>query len=136
MIKRILYGSLLLALLLGGIGYCFYQAENGSIQYQSPAYRLSATELVAAFQQDEQAASRQYSGKLLEVRGAINLLNPENGFIYLGAPTASSSVSCTMDSTQIHKAVLLKAGDTVTIKGICTGFLIDVQLNRAEFLSK
>jgi len=133
-IKRILYGWIILFIILGAIGYFLYQLKTGTVEHQQPAYQLTATELLAAYQEDEQKANEQFLGKLIEVRGAINLLNQEDGFIYLGEPTAAATISCTLDSSLKSSIRLLKAGDTVSIKGFCTGYLIDVQINRAQLL--
>lgn len=134
MIKRIVYGWIILFLILGAIGYFLYQLKTGTVEHQQPAYKLTTTELLTAYQEDEQKANEKYLGKLIEVRGAINLLNQEDGFIYLGEPTAAATISCTLDSSLKSPIRLLKAGDTVSIKGICTGYLIDVQINRAQLL--
>lgn len=134
MIKRLLYGWIILFLVLGAIGYVFYQQSVPAVDNQEPDFRVAAVDLVIAFQVDEQAANQRYLGKLLEVRGAVNLFNAEQGVVYLGEPTAAASVSCAMDQKDALLGFPLSAGDSISVKGICTGYLMDVQLNRASIV--
>ncbi|MBL7768608.1 MAG: hypothetical protein JNK20_06530 [Flavipsychrobacter sp.] len=134
MIKPLLYGLLVLLLGIAIVGHYLYQKEPARAEGQDAAFRLTAAELLEAFQQNEAAANDNYLGKWLEIRGVINLLNPEEGMVYLGEPAAAISVSCLLDSVLKSSPALLKVGDTVSIKGFCSGYLMDVQLTRAQVL--
>ena len=135
-IKTILYGIALLLLVVGLTGYFLYQKKPARADQQSAAYRMTATELLHAFQQNEQAANSRYLGKWLEVDGVVNLANGEDGVFYLGEPVAASSVSCLLDSSYKKQALSIKAGDTISVKGYCSGYLMDVQLTRAQLVPK
>ena len=50
--------------------------------------------------------------------------------IFLGDSLLSSGVSCLMDSGYIKLKKVFTPGAQITIKGICTGYLMDVELNR------
>ena len=49
--------------------------------------------------------------------------------IYLKNPEDAAGIMCGFDKTAIDKSNL-KPGDTIRIKGICTGYLMDVVLNK------
>lgn len=89
MIKPLLYGLLVLLLGIAIVGHYLYQKEPARAEGQDAAFRLTAAELLEAFQQNEAAANDNYLGKWLEIRGVINLLNPEEGMVYLGEPGSS-----------------------------------------------
>lgn len=135
MIKRILYGLLVVLLVtLAIVGYFLYQKPPDSAADQEAAYRLTSIRLLEDYQLNEEAANKKYLGKWIEVAGPVNLINADDGMIYLGLPESSASVSCLIDSslrTAIHQ---LKAGDMVTIKGYCSGYLIDVQMTRVQLV--
>lgn len=134
MIKKLLYGILVLLLGVGVVGYYLYQQEPASADNQDAAFSLTAAALLEAFQQDETAANSKYLGKWLEVRGAINLMDAEQAMIYLGEPAAAASISCLLDSGLQSTIAVLKPGDSVSVKGFCSGYLMDVQLTRAQLL--
>src|SRR5690606_37487797 len=97
MIKRLIYGTIILFLVLAILGFFFYQQKLPALDRQEPDIEISAIDLIAAFEADEQSANRKYLGRLLEVKGTVNLFNPGEGMIYLGEPGATASVSCSMD---------------------------------------
>jgi hypothetical protein len=133
-IKKLLYGILVLLLGVGVVGYYLYQQAPASADNQDAAFSLTAAALLGEFQQDEAAANSKYLGKWLEVRGTINLMDADEGMIYLGEPAAASSISCLLDSGLQSTITAHKPGDSVSVKGYCSGYLMDVQLTRAQFL--
>ena len=135
-IKTILYGIALLLLVVALTGYFLYQKKPARADQQPAAYRMTATELLQAFQQNEQAANSRYLGKWLELDGVVNLVNGEEGVFYLGEPVAASSVSCLLDSSYKKQALSIQAGDSVLVKVYCSGYLMDVQLSRVQLLPK
>lgn len=134
MIKKLLYGFLVLLLGVAIVGYYLYQKEPADAESQEPTFRMTARELLEAFQQNEAAANARYMGKWVEVRGVINLMNQEEGMVYLGEPGAAVSVSCLLDSTLNTSIAKVRMGDSVSVKGFCSGYLMDVQLTRAQLL--
>jgi pectate lyase len=109
--------------------YLFYKeaADTGSMK---PDFTISATDLQKEFEQNEAAASTKYTNKILEVKGTISSLTKTEGDnVNITLKTASdlSSVICTFPASRVPSQ--LKEGDEITIKGVCSGFLMDVLLN-------
>jgi hypothetical protein len=87
--------------------------------------KISATELFRSYETDEAAANALYLDKALEVSGKISEVTTNQELIpivVLEAGNPMFGVRCTMEGPTVHA----KPGDTVTIKGICTGYLSDV----------
>jgi RecJ-like exonuclease len=109
--------------------YLYYMeaADTGSIK---PDYTISATELQKAFETDEAAASSKYINKVLQVSGTIiSIAQTEGNNVNITLKTGSdlSSVICTFPASRVHSK--LNEGEEITIKGQCSGYLMDVLLN-------
>lgn len=117
---------------LGGILFGLYKYNLGSedLQKVKPDFIVSAEDLVKAFEADETAATASYAGKVIEVSGTIQRINPgENNALSIALRTDSelSSVICTLQGD--HDLPEIKTGEQVTLRGECSGFLLDVLLN-------
>lgn len=89
--------------------------------------------LVAMYMHDEHAANRMYLGKPVDVTGTVSEINNQSDTVVnvmLGNPDELHRVSCLMDANHINKLKKYNQGNKITIRGICTGFLMDVELNR------
>jgi hypothetical protein len=85
-----------------------------------------ADSLSTAFGADEAKANAAYLNKAIQVTGAIiNIDKNQAGqtTILVGNKTAFSNVSITLAMPLPSK---YGVGSTITVKGVCTGFLSDV----------
>lgn len=123
------YWVIVLMVLILAVGYGLYQyyRPHQSIAGQAPVANIEAVALAADFESDENAANTKYLGKVIEVNGVVS----ENTMDSTGQQnmtlkgTDLSAISC-----QFEKGYTAgrSKGDTVKIKGVCTGFLMDVIL--------
>ena len=120
--------------LLGAVAafLMMYNKPHRSIADEAADFKLSASEIIAAFSEDEAHADSQYTGKVVEVRGPLNSMtqNDSTLIILIGADTDMMGVSCFMEKSQMAASAELTPGDQVTVKGICNGVLIDVILDK------
>ncbi len=98
--------------------------------------KITAIELVKAYQENTQKADSLYSGsqgKFLEVEGVVSNVSQEGETTIVNLQSADSMVmvSCSM-KTKIDN---ISAGQKLIIKGKCNGMNMDVELNEAEVLS-
>lgn len=117
---------------LAGIlaGLYMYNMKQKDMAKTKPDFVISATSLQKEFEDDETAASAKFVNKVVEVTGIISSVNStENNGISVTLLTGSdfSSVICTF--TSVKDAEMLKQGKEITIRGECSGFLMDVLLN-------
>jgi hypothetical protein len=133
--KFFVAGIVILALLVigGGWGWYLYNKPHQGVEGIKASASLDAAALYGAFQADETKANTQYLGKVVEVRGKVNSVSlaPGSPGVQLDAGGAGG-ISCSM--TDKDKAGLTKVGKDkyITVKGRCTGYLMDVNLVDCE----
>ncbi len=132
--KKILFAVIILAVLGGAYGYYEYNRPVAGTEKKKADVEISASDLLAAFEADEAAANSQYSGKVIQVNGIIGSMeSKESGNkISIQTDNPMSGVICEMEDGQDISS--LNTGETVTVKGVCTGFLSDVVLVRSSLV--
>jgi hypothetical protein len=96
--------------------------------------KVLATDLYAAFQMDEVAATKQFVGateQVIEVSGTIRSIDRAGDGIsnvVLATDDDMAGVVCEFNSADLPKE--WAEGASVTLRGICTGMLMDVVLVR------
>ena len=134
--KKILIavGILLLIALVAGIyGYREFHRTHADATHTKADVTLQADALVKAFSDNETQADSMYLDKIISVSGTVIGMETDSQGIYtimLDGKNDMSNVSCQMDERHNNDAASIKKGDAVTMKGTCTGILMDVVLNR------
>ena len=130
MMKKILFVVLALGAIGAGVGFYLFNKTVPSLNDMKTDFSLSATELYDAFDVNEAEANKTYLGKIVEVRGVVDDINQEKGNLNVNLESGANFglVSCKMDSTITELGVA--KGEEITLKCQCTGFLMDVVLNR------
>lgn len=122
-------GILLFLLILFAWAYHLYDKPHQSAADETVALSIPADSLYRQYQADEHAADKKYMGKVIEVTGRISEIqhNGASEIWILSTQQGGGGINCELFSgTKTGNAP--KAGDLVTIKGRCTGFLMDVNL--------
>jgi hypothetical protein len=129
--KIVLIVITILALAGAAAGFYLYNLKPKDLGKVKPDFVVTASELQSAFEENETAAVVKYVNKIVEVSGEISSVEPgENNSVNISLKTNSSfsSVICTfpagVDSGKI------KAGSQISIRGECSGYLMDVLLNK------
>ena len=112
---------------LGGYYYVFVYSKTHHRNVQSEkGIVIQADSLSAAYQANEKNANALYLNKAVEISGTIVSIDKnQEGKITLiiGRPDSFSNVSVTLISIT---PITQKIGESITIKGVCTGALSDV----------
>ncbi|HBC79081.1 MAG TPA: hypothetical protein DEO60_04035 [Bacteroidales bacterium] len=114
-----------------------YNLKPKDLQKVKPDFVLTATDLLKAFESDENGAAAKFVDKVVEVSGTIQSVKPgENGALTISLNTGNdiSSVLCTLQGNA--EPVNFKTGEQITIRGNCSGFLMDVLLNNCSVIQK
>ena len=125
--KIIIVIALIAAIAFGVYYYVFVYSSQHRRQVQSEiGIVITSDSLVAKYQADEKLANSLYLNKAVVVTG--NLLSIDKNqegktTLVIGRSDSFSNVSVTMISTA---AITQKVGESITIKGLCTGALSDV----------
>jgi hypothetical protein len=117
--------------------YNEYHRKPADLSSVKPAAVTNAASLVALYENDEQKADGMYLGKVIDITGVISEINNQQDTlvnIMLGKNNNLHRVSCLLNGKYMAKVKNLKRGDSITIRGLCTGYLMDVELNRCVLI--
>ncbi|MGJ7031259.1 OB-fold protein [Niabella hirudinis] len=135
--KRVLLFLLAGILLGGGYGYYQYNRKPPDVKTERPQITTDAPALVAAFNTDEPSANRQYLEKIIAVTGKVadvKIDTAGHATVFLSSNDPMVAVTCSFYDTETTAVKKLTAGQQVTIKGVCTGKLMDVVLNKCSIV--
>lgn len=132
--KKIMIALGVGSLLVAALAYQFMTPKAAiDIAKAKAAYEMQASKLYAAFEADETAANAQYANTIMTINGTITKTEKnENGqmLVSLEADSPLGAVVCTLQDKSIT-GNQLRTGSPITVKGICTGYLFDVVIDRA-----
>jgi hypothetical protein len=123
-------------LLLGGYLYVRYMPDI-SMSEQASDFRMPATKLAEEFETNLSASNSKFIDRVIEVTGVISEIStdPNNAIVFiLRDSDTPTGILCTVSEKSTKKAERYKVGDTVVVKGICTGMLFEVVLNKCIVL--
>jgi hypothetical protein len=120
---------LVVACLSAVTGFYLYNKPVKSTSSKKTDVVLPAEELFNEFAKDENAANGKFLAKIISVKGKVENINTEDGVTVITLKTASDmfGVVCKMEGGYNAN---LKKGDSVNLKGVCTGMLMDVVMVR------
>lgn len=137
--KFILVGLLLLMGILGVIGMRMYTSTATDLTSAKADYKIDAVELFNQFEEKEEWANSQYLNKIIEVSGTLDKLNKMSDGSYqilLGAGNSMGMIQCALDDRIEHGNLENQKGKRITIRGNCSGKLIDIVMIRCVVLNK
>ena len=120
-----------------GVGLYLFNLKPKNLSKAKPDLVIAAFDLQKAFEENEGAATAKYVNKVLEVSGEISSVKPgENSSVSVALKTSNdmSSVICTFPPST--KPAALTPGTSVVIRGVCSGYLMDVLLNNCAIAEK
>jgi len=129
--KRILFGwgILLLLLIAAAWGYYLYNKPHQSAAGETASLSITADSLYSQYLGNEQACDKKFLGKIIEVTGKISAIQHSGqSEIWILATSAPGGGGINCQLFPGEKGDNPKPGDEVTVKGKCTGFLMDVNL--------
>ena len=127
-IKKIIFVVILLVI-LSCVGYGIYLWNKPPRDVtKEKGIQITAVAIFDSFSNNEQAANARFLNKAIEVTGKVSDVKKNQAgetVVYLQSDDPVFGVNCTFknDPGAIAK------GNTITFKGICTGYLSDVILN-------
>ena len=130
-IKNILLVLVLLGAAGAGAGYYLWNKPHRNVDTAKADFSVEATDLFTQYPSDETAANPKYLDKIITVSGVTS----EGGSVkvQLVGGSEMGGVSCEMETGSTFSPA---TGRRVCLKGICTGYLMDVVLNRCSEVKK
>ena len=107
-----------------------YNKPSRNLTEEKADLSISTTDLYRQFSENETQANHQYLDKIVQVRGVLQTINrTEDGLnLILEAGSEMGGVICEIPKGNVPEGLNLQTGKEITIKGQCTGFLMDVVL--------
>lgn len=128
--RAILWLGILLVLIAGAAwAWYLYDKPHRSAAGLTADITIDADTLYRQYEADEHAADQKYMGKVLSVAGRLTeIQHTGNSEIWiLSTQPGGGGINCQLFAgTRVDPEP--KPGDAVTVKGRCTGFLMDVNL--------
>lgn len=108
----------------------FYNKPHVDVKSSQADYVMTAQSLIEEYRQNEIGTDAKYSENVIQVQGRIFEVSTlkGNGVITIKEEGDESSVICHMLPEENRKIVGLKRGHDIVVKGICTGYLLDVMM--------
>jgi hypothetical protein len=131
--RKILLIGGVLAIGAAVVAYLIYNKPHQNMDKATADIQITASELLSAFESDESAANAKFLDKIVAVTGEVRETSTtEEGVttIVLDTGSAMSGIVCELDTLTEHPKTDFQPGETITVKGVCTGMLMDVVLVR------
>lgn len=127
--KKIIITLFALATLGLGAGTYMFNKTLDDTSSLDTDYEMDAQSLLAAFEENENDANQLYLDKVIQIEGVVNKTESKDGklTIYFNTDNPLSNIIFQLEQPKEE----IKIGDQITLKGICTGYLLDVVLVRA-----
>jgi len=134
--KKLLIIVLILAAGAGSYGYYLYNKPRSGASDMKTAYIVDAKNLFSEFSTDENSANAKYLGKAIEVSGIVRSVDTDDrGTMNVAIETDEmGAVNCQFEKKDQMPDVT--AGKNVSVKGVCSGFLLDVVLVDCEIVKE
>lgn len=112
-----------------------YNLKVKDLEKAKADYVMTASELQKAFELEEDLAVQKYANKIIDVTGEIESVKyGENNSVNVSLATASNYTSVICTFLNIDGLPELRPGQTITIRGECSGYLLDVLMNNCIIL--
>ncbi|WP_189663203.1 MULTISPECIES: OB-fold protein [unclassified Polaribacter] len=136
-IKKIIIGILILGIVGVFVAYKMYNKPHVKVDEVATDIASTANKILEDFTADETIANSKYLEKIIEVKGEISEIKivKEKGIITLKTNDDFGSVLCHLSAEATKEISTLQTGQTITLKGICTGYLMDVILVKSEIIN-
>ncbi len=143
--KKALIAIVLLGLIAAGVGFYMFNKEHDETADMKAAFSMTTTAVIDEFVEDEAAATTKFNDQIIEVSGPLMELMKENGMVVglkLGEDDLSV-VNCSMQNPIDPAELNIAEGQSVKIKGVCSGFNSsdmlpggDVELKRCTLVTE
>lgn len=139
MLKRLVWSVFIIALI--GILSGYYLWNKPHEEIGKPQFTITAELLAKEFSDNEEEASKKYIGTnnkpiVTEISGSVQDVLSDTSGISISFDTGDplNGVSCALDKFTKQIRTEFKSGDKVKLKGLITGKLTDIVVDRCVIL--
>jgi len=121
--KTALVGGLALVVVFAGI-YWYYATEKyGDTKNVKPDYTVKADEFIREFLDNDSAANKKYTDKIVTVTGTVSEIEAADTTLnikFIDSTTGSYAIFA-FQQQHLAETKSVKPGDQVSVKGSCSG---------------
>lgn len=135
-IKILLPLLLIIVVILVWIAYSMYHKPHADFTNMKPAHTITASQLYQEYDDNEEIANEKFLGKVIQVSGIVKSIKRSEGTanVYLNTGSMLGDINCAF--MEIAEVKDLREGDSVSIRGLCSGKLMDISLERCIVLNE
>lgn len=121
-IRKLLLAGILLLVIGAGVTWYIFTEKFEDTATTKADFTVNALELIDEFKKDDPAANKKYSEKILTVNGRITAVEPADTTLNLKISNPEGSyIIFAFQQKDMAAVKNIKAGDSVSIKGSCSG---------------
>ncbi len=126
--KKVFFFIGIALLCLAGWGFYLYNKPRQGVGDIKPDVTIEAKNLYNQYSENEEAANKKFLNKVIAVTGTTTEVNKtDSTYLIQLQGNDMGGISCNV-FTRNNSNLQIQKGETITIKGRCTGFLMDVAL--------
>jgi len=130
--KKFIIPIIILFVVVAGIGFYMYNKPVASLDRKKADVSVTADQLLADYEANEQMANDKYLGKVVEVSGKVAQVSMEEGKNKVHFETSNPISMVITELDEGNSASGLEVGEVAKVKGMCSGYLSDVILVRSS----
>jgi hypothetical protein len=122
-LKRLLTAFLALVILLAGVYLYVAMDKFSDTKTRKADYTLNAIDFIKEFQQDAKKANEKYSDKIIVLNGKVSEIEAADTTLnikFIDPATASYAIFA-FQQQHLAEAKTVGQGDSISIKGSCSG---------------
>jgi hypothetical protein len=123
-LKKLLITGLVLAIIGAGIYWYIATEKFGDTKGEKAAFEVNAIDFIREFRKDDSAANKKYIEKIITVNGRVSQLEaPDSSTVnvkFIDTTTGDYAIFAFQEQ-DLSEAKSLKTGDSVSVKGSCSG---------------
>ncbi len=123
-LKKLLLAGLILVLAGAGIYWYVATEKFTATKERKAAYTVNALDFIREFRQDDSAANLKYRDKIITVNGTVSELeSPDTSTVnikFIDTTTGDYAIFAFQEQ-YLSEAKGVKVGDSVSVKGSCSG---------------
>jgi hypothetical protein len=122
-LKRILIAILALVVILAGVYWYLATDKFSDTKDRKADYTVNVLDLIHEFQQNGSAANKKYSDKIITVNGTVSEIEAADTTLnikFIDKATGSYAIFA-FQQQHAAEAKTVKVGDSISIKGSCSG---------------
>lgn len=127
---KIVFGFIILFSIAVIVGWSQYNKAHVNVNKVKADYVLTVDKFIKDYSTDETLADSNYVNKIIEIKGRLGSVSSSNGKLIatFSIPDSETGITCNFQSKETDKIARFKIGQIVTVKGICTGMLLDIMM--------